>query len=132
MERLYAERVNTYHYRTPTTRGRMASRRERRVDVVDSVVGPPHICIRLQHRRIAPPPPPPPSPLDGQWLIHCPAVEVIRMWLTSIIPWQCGRDGLSVPRMLLSTKWYMSISVISSNETCVILRSASQARRRAV
>ena len=36
MERLHAERVNTYHYRYPTTRGRVGSRRERRVDVVDS------------------------------------------------------------------------------------------------
>ena len=36
MERLHAEWVNTYHYRSPTTRGRVGSRRERRVYVVDS------------------------------------------------------------------------------------------------
>ena len=52
MERLPAERVNTYHYRCPMTRGRVGGRRERRVDVVDSG-DPPHICIRLQHHRIA-------------------------------------------------------------------------------
>ena len=36
MERLSAERVNTYQNQSPTTRGRVGSRRERRVDVVDS------------------------------------------------------------------------------------------------
>ena len=59
MERLHAERVNTHHYRSPMTRGRVGGRCERRVDVVDRV-GPPHIYIRLQHRRIAPPPAPVP------------------------------------------------------------------------
>ena len=53
MERLPAEWVNTYHYRSPTARGRVGSRHEHRVDVVDSG-DPPHICIRLQHPRIAP------------------------------------------------------------------------------
>ena len=57
MERLPAERANTYHYRSPTARERVGSRREHRVDVVDSG-DPPQICIRLQHRRIAPPPVP--------------------------------------------------------------------------
>ena len=57
MERLNAERANTYPYRSPTTRGRVGSRRERRVDVVDSG-DPLHICIHLHHRRIAPPPVP--------------------------------------------------------------------------
>ena len=51
MERLPAERVNTYHYQSPTTRGRVGSHRELRVDVVDSG-DPPHICIRLQHHWI--------------------------------------------------------------------------------
>ena len=36
MERLPAERVNTYHDQSPTTRGRVGSRRERSIDVVDS------------------------------------------------------------------------------------------------
>ena len=36
MERLTAERVNRYHDHSPTTRGRVGSRRERRVDVIDS------------------------------------------------------------------------------------------------
>ena len=53
MERLHAERVNTYHYRSPTTRERVGSRRERRVDVVNSG-GPPH--------RITPPLAPVPRP----------------------------------------------------------------------
>ena len=53
MERLPAELAHTYRYRSPTTRGRVGSRRERRVDVVDSG-DPPHTCIRLQHRSIAP------------------------------------------------------------------------------
>ena len=61
MERLHAERVNTYHYRAPTTRERVGSGREHRVDVVGSG-GPFHICIRLQHRRIAPPLVPVPRP----------------------------------------------------------------------
>ena len=61
MERLHAERANTYHGRSPTTLGRVGSRRDHRVDVVDSG-GPPHICIRLQHRRIAPPLAPVPQP----------------------------------------------------------------------
>ena len=52
---MHGERVNTYPYRSPTCRGRVGSRRERRLDVVDSG-DPPHICIHLQHRRIAPPP----------------------------------------------------------------------------
>ena len=55
MERLHAERVNTYPYRSPTARWRVGSRRERRVDIVDSGY-PPHICIRLQHRRKTPSP----------------------------------------------------------------------------
>ena len=55
MERLAAERANTYHYRSPTARERVGTRRERRVDVVENV-DPPHICIRLQRRRIARPP----------------------------------------------------------------------------
>ena len=57
VERLPAERVNTYHDRPPTTRGRVGSHREHRVDVVDSG-DPPHICIRLHHRQIAPTPVP--------------------------------------------------------------------------
>ena len=70
MDRLHAERVNTYPYRSPTTRGRVGSRRERRVDVVDSG-DPLHICIRLQHPRIAPPPVPvPQSHLAGGIEIH--------------------------------------------------------------
>ena len=52
VERLHAERVNSYHYRSPTTRGRVDSRHERHVDAQHSG-GPSHICIRLQHHRIA-------------------------------------------------------------------------------
>ena len=40
----------------------------------------------------------------GQWLRHCPPIEVIRIqidevevWMTSIVSWQCGNVGLSVP-----------------------------------
>ena len=47
MERLHAERVNTYHYRSPTARERVDSHREHRVDVMDSG-DPPQICTRLQ------------------------------------------------------------------------------------
>ena len=36
MEGLPAERVNTYQDQSPTPRGRVGSRRERRGDVVDS------------------------------------------------------------------------------------------------
>ena len=60
MQRLPAEWVNTYHYRSPTAQGRVGSRREHRVDVVDSG-DPPHICTRLQHHRVAPPPVPVPQ-----------------------------------------------------------------------
>ena len=44
MERLHAERVNTYHCGSPTTRGQVGSRCERRVDVADSG-DPPHVSI---------------------------------------------------------------------------------------
>ena len=50
--------MNTYHCRSLGGEW-VASRRERRVDVVDSG-DPSHIYIRLQHRRIAPPPVPVP------------------------------------------------------------------------
>ena len=57
MERLSAERANTYHYRSTTARVRVGSRREHRVNVVDSG-DPSQISIRLQHRWIAAPPVP--------------------------------------------------------------------------
>ena len=69
------------------------------------------------------------KPTGGQWLNHCPAVEVIRIqidevdvWMTSIVSWQCGEVGPSIPsgdheiphRMLFSMKWCISISVIKT------------------
>ena len=46
MERLPTEWVNTHHCRSPTARGRVGSRGEHRVDVVDSG-DPPHIYISV-------------------------------------------------------------------------------------
>ena len=84
VERLPADRVNTYHDQSPTTRGRLGSRRERRVDVVDSC-DPPQICIHRQHRRIVPPPPP--LPVGGQWLRHFPSMQIIRIQIDEIHVW---------------------------------------------
>ena len=103
VERMLAEWANTYHYQSPTARGRVGSRREHRVDVVDSG-DPPQICIHLQHRRIAPPPLPVPLShrVGGiethRWAMveSLPTVEV-ELWTTSIVPWQCGGVGLNVP-----------------------------------
>ena len=94
MERLPAECVNTYHYRSPT------------VWIVDIHL----ICIRLQQHWIAPPPVPvPQSHLVGgiethQWAMVESLPEIIRIqidnvgvWTTSILPWQCGEVGLSIP-----------------------------------
>ena len=47
VERLPAERVNTYHDQSPTSRGRVGGRRQRRVDVVELVLS----CVYQKCRK---------------------------------------------------------------------------------